>query len=211
MNPVLRATGWWLLLAPVVPTPLPAQAVRLAVFGAAATNSEIARTNQAKGLGLGLAARAERDRFRLDARFLHANLQADFSIQPDYDVNEVDLVLTYVWRSFLAGQVGLARRFVSPDFVAQDVGLVRIGVISETRLTRIASLWIRGAYLPISRFSGGGSAGLGLEMGLGAEVGSLDGRLQGIVEFQYQRIDRDAAAPAPLQFSVGLAGIRVRL
>jgi hypothetical protein len=210
MSPALRVASWW-LLALLVPTALPAQTVRLAAFGAAATNSEGARTRQAKGLGLGLAARAERDRFRLDARFLHANLQADFSIQPDYDVNELDLVLTYVWRSFLAGQVGFARRFVSPAFVAQDVGLMRIGVISETRVARIASFWLRGAYLPISHFSGGGSMGLGLEMGLGAEVGSPDGRLQGTLEFEYQRIDRDAAAPAPLQFSVGLAGIRIRL
>jgi hypothetical protein len=201
----------WLLAALLTPSPASAQAVHLAAFGAAATNTEVEDTRQARGLGFGLGARAELSRFRAEARYLHAALRADFSIQPDYNVDEIDLAVTWFWRSYLAAQIGAARRFISPDLVAQDVGLIRIGVLSETRLARIAGVWVRGAYLPLSRFSGGGSAGLGLEVGLGVEVGDPAARLQGFASFEYQRIDREATAKAPLQFSVGQLGVKFRL
>lgn len=204
-----RGTGW-LLIALLTPGPAAAQTVHLAGFGAAATNTEVEDTRQARGLGFGVGARAEHAPFRAEVRYLHAALSADFSIQPDYNVDEIDLVVTWFWRPYLAAQIGAARRFVSPDLVAQDVGLIRVGVLSETRLARIAGLWVRGAYLPLSRFSGGGSAGLGLEIGLGVEVGDPAARLQGFAAFEYQRIDREAAAEAPLQFSVGQLGVRFR-
>ena len=146
----------------------------------------------------------------MEARYVHAALKADFSIQPDYNVDEVDLVATWLWRPYLAPQVGVARRFVSPELVAQDVGVLRVGVLSEVRLARIAGVWVRGAYLPVTRFSGGGSASLGLEIGLGVEVGDPAAKLQGFASFDYQRIDRNAAAEAPLQYSVGQAGVRIR-
>jgi hypothetical protein len=151
-------------------------------------------------------------KFRVETRALHAALRADFSIQPDYHVDQLDLSGSWFWRPYLALQLGATRRFTAPDFVAQDVGLLRIGVLSETPIARIAGVWVRGAYLPVTRFSGGGGAGLGLEVGLGAEVGSPSGRLRGFVGFDYQRINRNSgAASAPLQFSSGQAGIRVRL
>jgi hypothetical protein len=188
-----------------------AQTYSVGAFVAAATNSEVQETREAKGLGFGLAARAERSRLRADLRYLHAALKAAFSVQPDYDVDELDVRLTYLWRPYLGAQIGAARRFISPDFVAQDVGILRMGVVSEARLSRIAGLWVRGAYLPLSRFSGGGGSGLGLEVGLGADVGPPGGRWQAFVEFDYQRIDRDAPGPAPVQFSSGQVGVRVRL
>lgn len=209
MKPVSRTTAW-LLVAVLTPCPAVAQTVRLAAFGAATTNSEVQETRQARGLGFGIAVRADQSRFRAEASFLHAGLQADFSSQPDYDVDEVDLVVSWFWKPYLAAQVGAFRRFTSPEFAAQDVGAVRIGVLSETRLARIAGLWVRGSYLPLSRFSGGGNATVGLEIGLGVEVGEPAARLQGFAAFDYQRIDRTAAADAPLQFSVGRVGIQVR-
>ena len=199
-----------LALALAAPGLMQAQTVRLAVFGAAATNSEVEDAREAKGPGFGAAARVEGSRLRLEACYLHAALRARFAIQPDYDVDQIDLAVTYFWRPYLAAQVGLARRFMSPDFVAQDVGALRLGVLSEVRLARIAGLWVRGAYLPVSRFSGGGSAGFGVEMGFGAAIGPPEGRLQGFAEFEYQRIDRNAATVAPLQFSAGRLGVRVR-
>jgi hypothetical protein len=190
----------------------PAQTIGVTVFGVAATNGEISDTRQARGLGFGGGARIELGKFRVEARALHATLRADFSVQPDYDVDQVDLSGSWFWRPYLALQLGATRRFTAPDFVAQDVGLMRIGVLSESRIAQIAGIWVRGAYLPVTRFSGGGSAGLGLELGLGVEVGSPGGRLQGFAAFDYQRIDRDAgAASASLQFSSGQAGLRLRL
>lgn len=199
------------MVALLTPCPIAAQTVQLSAFGAAATNSEVVDTRQARGLGFGVGVRAERSRLRAEARYLHAGLSADFSLQPDYNVNEVDLMVTWFWRPYLAAQIGAARRFMNPDLVAQDVGLIRVGVLSEARLARIAGLWVRGAYLPVSRFSGGGSAGLGLEIALGVELGEPEARLRGFVSFDYQRIDRESAAKAPLQFSLSRLGARLRL
>jgi hypothetical protein len=187
-----------------------AQTVQVGAVAAAVTNSEVDETRQAKGLGAGASARLERDRLRLDVRYLHAALRSDFSIQPDFDVDALDLRLTYRWRPYLGAEVGLARRFVSPELAAQEVGLLRVGLVSEARLTRVAEIWARGACLPLSRFSGGGHGGLGVELGLGVAGGPANGRLQGFAEFTYQRINRETAAPAPLQYSEGLLGVRWR-
>jgi hypothetical protein len=190
----------------------PAQTIGMTAFGVVAANGEISDTRQARGLGFGGGAWIVLGKFRVETRGLHAALRADFSIQPDYDVDQIDLTGSWFWRPYLALQLGAMRRFTAPDFVAQDVGLVRIGVLSETRIARIAGVWVRVAYLPVTRFSGGGSAGLGLELGLGAELGSPAGRLQGFVGLDYQRIDRNAgASSAPLQFSSGQAGVKLRL
>jgi hypothetical protein len=188
-----------------------AQEVRATAFGAAVTNAEVEDTRQARGLGGGIGAEVTFRRFRAEVSYLHAALEADYSIQPDYNLDQLDLSLSWFWRPYLAAQIGAARRFTSPEFVAQEVGLFRIGVLSETRLARIAGIWARGAYLPLTRYSGGGSAGLGLELGLGVDLGSPEGRFAGFAAFAYQRLDRNAAAEAPLQFSVGQAGVRVRL
>jgi hypothetical protein len=42
-------------------------------------------------------------------------------------------------------------------------------------------------------------------------VGAPTDRLQGFAGFEYQRIDRETSGDAPLQFSVGQAGVRLRL
>jgi hypothetical protein len=198
-----------LLLGPV--DGLHGQVVHVALSGTAATNAEVTDERQAKGLGVAGAVRVELRRFRVEGRVLHAALRADFSLQPDYHVDEIDLTGSWFWRPFLAFQVGAARRFVSPDFVAQEVGLVRLGVLSEARLARVAQIWVRGAWLPFTGFSGGGTASPGFELGLGTGIAPRESRLQGFVEYQYQRIDRHAAGDAPIQFSVAFAGVRLRL
>jgi hypothetical protein len=205
----IRRIGW-LIAAVASASPAMAQSILLTGFGAAATNSEVEDTRQARGLGFGFGARAERSRFRVEARYLHAALRADFSIQQDYNLDQLDLAVTWFWRPYLAAQVGAARRFISPDLAAQDVGAVRLGVLSEIRLHRLAGLWVRGALLPVSRFSGGGSASMGLEVGLGVEIGDQVARFQGFASFDYQRLNRHTSAETPLHFSVGQAGVRYR-
>jgi hypothetical protein len=193
------------------PTVGQGQTLRVDAFGVAATNAEVEDIRQTRGLGAGIGAMAEWSRWRAEARYFHSALQADFSIQPDYDVDEIDVAGTWFWRPYLAPQVGVSRRFVSPEFAAQEVGFVRAGLLSEVRLARLAGLWVRGSWLPYSRFSGGGSAGFGVEVGLGVTVGAPTDRFQGFAAFEYQRIDRETSADAPLQFSIGQLGARMRL
>ena len=115
----------------LVAAPLAAQRVEVAASGAAVTNSEITSAHQARGLGLTGSVGFTSGRFHLEARALTASLQADFSLQPDYALHQFDLNLTYRWRPLLGFQLGAGRRFVDPDFAAQEVGLVRVGVITR--------------------------------------------------------------------------------
>jgi hypothetical protein len=189
-----------------------AQTVQIAGYGVAATNSEVERVRQVRGLGLGADVRVSFARFRLEARGVSASLQADYSIQQDYTVRQLQAVATYLWRPLLAFQLGLDRRFASPDLAAQEVGLFRVGVLSETRLSSLARVQGNLAWLPLARFSGGGGSSFGAELGFGVGVGRAAGRLEGIVEYTYQRIDRKVnGLGVPLTFSVVRAGVRSRL
>jgi hypothetical protein len=123
----------------------------------------------------------------------------------------IEAVATYHWRPLLAFQTGVSRRFFSPDFVAQDVGFVRVGVLSETRLTRLATIKAAVAYLPFARFSGGGDARFAAELGLGIAVGRQAGRLAALLEYGYQRIDRRVASDlVPIAWSALRAGLGAR-
>jgi hypothetical protein len=188
-----------------------AQGVEATAYGLAATNAEVDRTRQARGLGIGADLGLDFGRYRLNLRALTASLDADFKIQPDYAVHELSLLATYQWRSGLAFQLGAGRRFTSPDFVAQEVGVVRVGLLTETTLSSIGRIWGRAAYLPVTRFSGGGGSDLALELGLGVSLGPSDGRFNGIAEYAYQRIDREVnGGSVPIRFSEMRAGLRWR-
>jgi len=198
--------------------PAAAQEWEAAVYGVAATNGEVERVRQARGLGLGAQVSARFGRWSVQARGYTASLRADFSVQPDYALDGVDLLGAYSWRPYLAIQAGAGRRFVRPDFVAQEIGVLRVGVLSQTRVARLAQMWARGAVLPLARFSGGGSSGLGLELGFGTRIGNPLSRWVFMVEYEYQRLDRtvDARDPvgrieAPIQTSVARVGAGYRL
>jgi hypothetical protein len=189
-----------------------AQQVELGAYGIAVSNSEIDSLRGTRGLGLAVDARAERGRFRLELRALTASLHADFSVQPDYALHELSALASYVWGPRLWLQVGVVRRFISPDFAAQELGLLHVGVLSETRLSSLAQIEAGASYYPLARFSGGGGTGLALGLRLGAGVGRTTGRLHGIVEYTYERIDRKVnGAATPINFSVARAGLRARL
>ena len=72
---------------------------------------------------------------------------------------QVDLRASYKVVPAVAVLVGASRRWISPEFAAPDVGFVRLGLLTETAVTRQARVWVRGAYAVAPHFNGGGSAG----------------------------------------------------
>ncbi len=202
----------WMILSALSGPEAAAQKVELAAHAAAVTNSEIGRVRQARGLGLGADVTMRFGRVRLVARGLTASLRGDFTVQPDYAVHQVEALAIYDWAYGLSVQAGLGRRFVDPEFVSQEVGLLRVGIRSETRLTSLARIHASVAYLPVTRFSGGGGSDLAIELGLGLRIGRETGRLAGMVEYTYQRIDREVnGSGAPIRFSAARVGASARL
>ncbi len=105
-----------------------------------------------------------------------------------------------VWRD-LAAEVGLETRAVDPEFAAQDVAGVLVGLRYDVPLASIASLAIRGAAIPVSWFNGGGEGGIGFALGLGARVRPTDGRWGLFGDYDFRRLDREVQGlDVPIQF-----------
>jgi hypothetical protein len=206
-----KILGAWLVASLTAVVPLRAQDFEANVYGVAVSNSEIDSVREAKGLGVAADARWQRGRVRVELSGLTASLRGDFSVQPDYALHELSASASYLWGPRLWFQLGIGRRFISPDFAAQEVGLLRVGVVSETQLSSLAQIEARANYFPLARFSGGGVIGLALGLGLGARVGRTTGRFHGIVEYTYERVDRKVNdAETPIKFSAARAGLGAR-
>lgn len=167
--------------------------------------------------GGGLAAHADVTWRRFGLRVLASQV----SLEPEdgtratlesFDLSQVDLALrARVVREFSI-EAGFVRRTVSPADAAQEVGAARIGVVADYALAPGASLVARAGYLGGARFSGGGSAPLGAELGLGASYGPGRGRIRATADFEFQHFGRrtdvaGARLDVPIQSAVVRLGI----
>lgn len=208
----MRRAGTVALVLALAPGVLSAQKVRIGVHGVAASYSETNEVTNAEGGGIGASLVLRLGRFGFDAVGYAAAMDPEGATEAPFDVLQGDVRVSYAITPVIALEVGVGRRTIDPDFAAQDVGLVRVGVLSENRLTRLGTVWVRAAYLVSPQFDGGGSAGLALELGLGAAFGTANGRFRMRVDYEFQRIDRDVnAQDVPLQLSLGRIGIEVGL
>jgi hypothetical protein len=185
-----------------------AQSVEVAAYGAAVTNSEVDEVRQARGLGIAADASLRWGRLAVTARGMTSSLKADFSVQPDYALHELELLASYDWRAGLSGYIGFGRRFIDPELVGQDVGTTRVGVRARTWLTSLAEVRASAAYLPFTRFNGGGDADVAVELSLGLRVGRQGDRISGRLDYRYERIDREVnGSSVPIRFSVARIGL----
>ncbi len=184
-----------------------AQTIRFNFDGVSLTYQEVREGRSSTGQGGGGGIELRVGRFRLDARAYTARLEPD-SGGSEYDFKQVDVRVSYAVNELLALEVGGGRRYVDPENATQEVGLIRIGVLSENQITRLADVWVRGAYLANPRFSGGGSADLAFEFQLGVGLGTANKRFRFHAEYEFQRIDREVGTnDVPIQLSLARAGI----
>ena len=184
-----------------------AQTIRFNFDAVSLTYQEVREGRSSTGQGGGGGIDLRVGRFRLDARAYTARLEPD-SGGSKYDFKQVDVRVSYAVNELLALEVGGGRRYVDPENATQEVGLIRIGVLSENQITRLADVWVRGAYLANPRFSGGGSTDLAFEFQLGVGIGTANKRFQFHAEYEFQRIDREVGTnDVPIQLSLARAGI----
>ncbi len=187
---------------------------RAGVNGAYVNNTEMNSVRRADGFGFGGLVAAQRGRFGLELSGYTASLDPSESPAPisGYTVKQGDVRATVRLLPNVAVLFGGGRRMVDPELAAQDVGFLRVGLASENRLTNIADLRVRGAYLAAPTFSGGGNAGFAFEIGLGIGVGPQGGRVRFTTDYDFQRIDREVnGAATPIQSLVARAGAVIRL
>ncbi len=204
----MRRTGLAVVaVALCAPQGILAQTLRFNFDGVSLTYQEVREGRSSTGRGGGGGIELRVGRFRLDARAYTARLEPD-SGGSEYDFKQVDVRVSYAVNELLALEIGGGRRYVDPENATQEVGLIRIGVLSENQITRIADVWVRGAYLANPGFSGGGSADLAFEFQLGVGLGTANKRFRFHAEYEFQRIDREVGTnDVPIQLSLARAGI----
>ncbi len=204
---MMRAAPLLVAAALCAPSASLAQTVRFSFDGVSLTYQEVREGRSSTGQGAGAGLEVRIGRFRLDARGYQADVTPD-SGGASYQFRQVDVRVSFAVNDLLALEVGGGRRYVDPEFATQEVGIIRIGVLSENKINRLADVWVRGAYLANPRFSGGGSSDLAFEFQLGVGIGTANKRFRFHAEYEFQRIDRQVGSTdVPIQMSLARAGI----
>jgi len=178
------------------------------------SHDEIDERLEQSGFGFGASVGVTRGRWAVDVDAVRASLEPVPNAGPSasFRLTQLDLRASYKVVPAVAVLIGASRRWISPEFAAPDVGFVRLGLLTQTAVTRQARVWVRGAYAVAPHFNGGGSAGLALEIGLGTWIGTATGRYGLRVEYEFQRLDRSVNGSAvPIQTAVARAGVQLGL
>ena len=189
-----------------------AQGLKISVGaqGAFAEYREVDSSLAYKGSGAAGTAMVSWRKFGADVEFAKLTFDPDGGgATQSFKSTQVDVHLRY----YIAGQVsletGFTKRTMDPEFAAQSMGAVRVGVRGLYNIGPGASLALRGNYLAGSKFSGGGSAGFGIELGLGVSVGRSDGRYRLTGDYGFQRVNRKTTSAVPIQQSLARVGVAV--
>ncbi|MDH3458284.1 MAG: hypothetical protein OER90_15690 [Gemmatimonadota bacterium] len=197
-------------LALLIATPAYSQVVRVGVHAVGVDHSEINDARRVVGGGVGGLLSVRIGRFGLDVSGHMASLDSADGGGDAFKVLQGDVRLNVLLARGFAIEVGGGRRAIDPDFAATEVGLGRVGILSELPISSAGGFWGRAAYLVAPQFDGGGDAGLAFEVGFGAGFGTRNGRFRVRVEYEFQRIDRKVnLSEVPIQVSVGKLGLDV--
>ena len=183
--------------------------VRLGIYAVGLTYAEISEEGTSEGAGAGGSLTVRWGRFGFDGSVYSARVDPD-ATGSSFDIVQGDFRISYAFAPALALEIGTGRRRIDPDFAAQDIGMVRVGFLSEMAISRIADIWGRGAYLVNPRFSGGGDAELAIELGIGVAVSFANGRFRIRTDYEFQRIDRKVnQMDVPIQIALARLGLEV--
>lgn len=169
-----------------------------------------------RGTGFGGAITASYKKLSADLAYAQVGYEPaeDGDAVTAFDARQFDARLRYYLAGPASAELGVTTRQVDPEFAAQEVGAVRIGVRLSQAVDPAVRLFLRGNYLAAARFSGGGSAPFGLELGLGVAGDLARGRVRLSAGYEFQYFDRktddgSGEVSVPLQQAVvrfGVAG-----
>jgi len=128
-----------------------------------------------------------------------------------FDLTQIDASLRWYMLSALHAEVGITSRKVTPEFAAQEIGAVRVGLLAQYNLSQAARLRLRTHYLAAAKFSGGGTSPLALSIGLGASYRAF-GALALTADYEFQTFRRKTSisntdVDAPVQSGFARFGV----
>ena len=214
-----RLDGWTVSLAGLMAlavypsTRLPAQTVGLGIQGVVASYREQTSALQFSGQGFAASAWLARGKLGADVVFTNIDYEPEV-IVGRFKARQLDARVRYLVASGVSAEVGFTNRTADPDFDAQSVGAIRVGVRAAYLLGPGADITARANYLAGAKFSGGGQSPFGIEMGLGISVGKSNGRFRLTGDYEFQRFNRttdngSGEVKVPIQQTVARIGLGV--
>lgn len=219
-----RMAGWadraavvlLVLLSAYPPIRLSAQTVTLGPQLLLGDYREVSSALQYRGGGLGAAATFSHKKASLEVAYVQLKYEPseDGSGLESFHARQFDARLRYALTRAVSAEVGVTNRSVDPDFAAQSVGAARVGVRLSNVIGSGVRLNLRGNYLLRARFSGGGSAPVGLEIAFGAIGEFAHGHLRLTTDYEFQYFDRktddgSGEVSVPIQQSLVRIGVAV--
>jgi len=201
----------------VLAAPAAAQHVGIGFQGAFGDYREVAADLHYRGVGGGGTAFFTLGKLSGDVGvvWLDFDPAAGSAAVEKFQARQFDARVRWYLVSGVSAEVGVTSRAVDPDFAAQAMAALRLGLRAVYALGPEASLSFRGNYLGAARFSGGGSAPFGVELALGLSAGTRNGRVRLIADYEFQRVDRKTnpggagEVKVPIEQSVARVGVAV--
>jgi hypothetical protein len=202
-----------LLLSAYPAIRLSAQTVGIGIQGVFASYREQSSALQFSGQGFAATAWLARGRLGADFAFTNIDYEPEV-IVGRFKARQIDARVRYLVASGVSAEVGFTKRTADPDFDAQSVGAIRVGVRAAYLLGPGADITARANYLAGAKFSGGGQSPFGVEMGLGISVGKTNGRFRLIGDYEFQRFNRttdngSGEVKVPIQQTIARLGLGV--
>jgi hypothetical protein len=131
-----------------------------------------------------------------------------------FDLTQTDVRLRVRATRLVSVEAGFVGHVVEPLYAAQSMGAARLGAVLACPLAIGADVSARASYLAAGKFSGGGSAPFGVEVGLAASYAPWAGRVRATGDLEFRRLDRRITTAAgaletPIQSTVARVGLQL--
>ena len=215
----MRGWGWgwgWALWVAGWPVPAAAQHGSIGPELGVGEYREAASSLRYRGVGPGVAGSVTFRRVTAEGAYASIRMNPTGASQAteSFRATLIDAWLRWDALDYLGFEVGLTKRSAASEFAAQSVGAVRIGARTHYLLGPGAAIWLRGDYLAGARFSGGGSAPVAMEIGLGLDI-RWSSHVRAAAQYSFQRLDRKthpaggAEARVPIEQALARVGLAV--